>query len=190
MQGIDFFLQYGDKKRKKLGIHTWNVLAVLTGKGKYYENGVISYNAIGAVGDITLHPNLPVDRACVAEKYLIDTCAKITEVKARGIHPNLFSYLDSYALPHNLTLLERTTWLKAHRPQRMTSKEFTVWCKHMITSERVTRGKPLYMGLCGTCHGVPYSDYDDTMGMKQVTPKDDYSMDDTGLYVDDIVSTK
>ena len=59
--------------------------------GIYWSSGTICYEAIAAVFD---WPNSPVAGTGVACDYLRHKCKRISEAKARIIHPALFERLD------------------------------------------------------------------------------------------------
>ena len=88
MNGIRFYLEFKDKSKRKPG---GTVVAVLVLNGSYWSSSTICYEAIAAVFD---WPNAPVAGTGVARDYLRQKCKRISEVKARIIHPALFGRLD------------------------------------------------------------------------------------------------
>jgi len=88
MNGIRFYLESKDKSKHKLG---GTVVAALVLNGSYWSSGTICYEALAAVFD---WPNSPVAGTGVAWDYLRQKCKRISEAKARTIHPALFERLD------------------------------------------------------------------------------------------------
>jgi len=96
MKGVRFYLEYENKTeknkgtRKKLGRHTGNVLAVFF-ESSWIRHGELIFEAIGAV---YFHLNSGVCCSATSASYLKENCKRISELQARGIHENLFVYLD------------------------------------------------------------------------------------------------
>jgi len=88
MNGIRFYLEFTDKSKRKPG---GTVVAALMLNGSYWSSGTICYEAIAAVFDCA---NSPVAGTGVARDYLRQKCKRISEAKARIIHPVLFERLD------------------------------------------------------------------------------------------------
>ena len=88
MNGIRFYHEFTNKaKRKSAGA----VVAALVGNGQFWSAGRACYEAIAALFD---HPNSVVCCTAVAWDYLHDKCKRVSEAKARTIHPALFERLD------------------------------------------------------------------------------------------------
>jgi hypothetical protein len=88
MNGICFYQEFRDKsKRRSAG----TMIAVLVCNGLYWSDGKICYEAIAGVFD---RPNSPVAGTGVARDYVRQKCKRISETKARAIHPVLFERLD------------------------------------------------------------------------------------------------
>ena len=88
MNGIRFYLEFPNKSKCRPG---GTVVAALVLNGSYWSSGTICYEAIAAVFD---WPNSPVAGTGVALDYLRQKCKRISEAKARSIHPVLFERLD------------------------------------------------------------------------------------------------
>jgi hypothetical protein len=88
MSGICFYLEFSDKSRRR---SAGTIVAALVCNGLYWSSGTICYEAIAAVFD---WPNSPVAGTGVAFDYLRQKCRRISEAKARAIHPALFERLD------------------------------------------------------------------------------------------------
>ena len=88
MNGICFYLEFTDTSKRTTG---GTVVAALVLNGSYWSSGTICYEAIAAVFD---WPNSPVAGTGVACDYLRQKCRRISEAKARTIHPALFERLD------------------------------------------------------------------------------------------------
>lgn len=98
MNGYKFYLEFPDKKSKRksgrenLG-HSGNVAALATAREfTYVRNGGIIQEGLTAV---YFSPNSPVNWGSVSWDYLKEKCKRISESKAREIHPALFERLDN-----------------------------------------------------------------------------------------------
>ena len=97
MIGYRFYQEFRDQKTKKRP--SGNVVAVsVDNKGHpnyYMGTGAMGIEAmvevISAVVDV---PNSSVAGGSASRHYLITYTKRISEEKAREIHPNLFRYLD------------------------------------------------------------------------------------------------
>ena len=88
MSGIWFYQEYSDKsKRSSAG----TIIAALVCNGIYWSSGKVCYEAIAGLFD---RPNSPVAGTGVASDYLHQKCKRVSEAKARIIHPALFERLD------------------------------------------------------------------------------------------------
>ena len=96
MKGFKFFLEYENKTeknkgtRKNPGNHTGNVVAIIDGTLKVWQDGA-SYDGFGGV---YYTRNSPVGSTSIAPGYLQEKCKRISESQAREIHPELFKFLD------------------------------------------------------------------------------------------------
>lgn len=93
MKGWRFYEEYKSPKRK---VPTGNVVAVDTTVGMYAmppfgPNAQYQYECVSA---IFFQPNSPVASGGVALHYLQRRCKRVSEAKARKIHPKLFEYLE------------------------------------------------------------------------------------------------
>ena len=89
MNGIRFYLEFKDNsKRKPAG----NVVAALVLNGAYWSSQKLCYEAIAALFE---EPNAPVAGTGVALDYLRERCKRVSEARARAIHPALFQRLDA-----------------------------------------------------------------------------------------------
>jgi hypothetical protein len=93
MRGFRFFEEYGDAAR---GESTGNVIAIPTAEPSFVQPGGICFPVVCASQEARL-PNSPVRPAYVNVEYLGKRCRRITELRARAIHPRLFEYLDQLA---------------------------------------------------------------------------------------------
>ena len=87
MQGIRFYLEFTDASKRRSG---GNVVAALVANGSYWSGKTVCYEALAALFD---QPNAPVASTGVALDYLRLKCKRISEAKARLIHPALFARL-------------------------------------------------------------------------------------------------
>jgi hypothetical protein len=84
MKGIRFYEEFSNKRK---GISENTVIAVL------YVNGHNSYG-YDAIGGTFPGTNSPVQSGNVNPEYLRVNCKRVSETRAREIHPNLFAFLD------------------------------------------------------------------------------------------------
>lgn len=89
MKGIRFYAEFNDKSKRQPG---GNVVAALVLNGSYWSSATACYEAIAALFD---QPNSPVAGTGVALDYLRQKCKRISEAKARRIHPALFERLGA-----------------------------------------------------------------------------------------------
>jgi hypothetical protein len=89
MNGIRFYLEFNDQSKRQPG---GNVVAVLALNGAYWSSGKLCYEAIPALFE---QPDSPVAGTGVALAYLRQRCKRVSEAKARAIHPALFRRLDT-----------------------------------------------------------------------------------------------
>jgi hypothetical protein len=87
MNGIRFYLEFKDTAKRQSG---GTVIAALVANGTYWSSGTVCYEALAALFD---QPNAPVAGTGVALDYLRRKCKRISEGKARIIHPALFARL-------------------------------------------------------------------------------------------------
>ena len=88
MNGIRFYQEFTNKsKRQPAG----TVVAALVCNGRFWSTGKVCYEALGGLFD---HPNSVVCGGAVSLDYLHDKCKRISEGRARDIHPALFERLD------------------------------------------------------------------------------------------------
>jgi hypothetical protein len=83
MRGIRFYEEFTHKRK---GISAGNAVAI----GESNRDG--TFEAIGALYDT---PNSPVASTAVSDSYLFKNCKRVSEARAREVHPNLFQYLDA-----------------------------------------------------------------------------------------------
>jgi hypothetical protein len=88
LNGIRFYEEFEDKSKRKSG---GTVVAALVLNGTYRSSGKVCWEALAGLFD---HPNSPVAGTGVALDYLRQKCKRISQIKARAIHPALFQRLD------------------------------------------------------------------------------------------------
>jgi hypothetical protein len=89
VNGIRFYLEFTDKSKVESG---GNVVAVLALNGAYWSSGKLCYEAIAALFE---QSDSPVAGTGVALEYLRQRCRRVSEARARAIHPALFKRLDN-----------------------------------------------------------------------------------------------
>lgn len=97
MNGYRFYLEFSTTYRKKKSGkenkgHSGNVCAISTDKNLISARGSeLMFEGLVSVFD---HPNSPVNWSGASWGYLRSKCKRISEAKARQIHPVLFQRLD------------------------------------------------------------------------------------------------
>ena len=92
MKNVRFYLEFETKKDKRNNNDTGNVLAL------YYDQYWVRDNSIlmDCVSCVQAHiPNSGVCHSSASQDYVTENCKRISEERARIIHPVLFIYLDS-----------------------------------------------------------------------------------------------
>ena len=89
MNGIRFYEEL-DNKNRKGEISQGNVIARVLGQDRITDNGVMCET----ISALFFHPNSVVCGSAASLNYIYKNCRRISEEKAREIHPNLFVYLD------------------------------------------------------------------------------------------------
>ena len=88
MNGIRFYQEFTNKsKRQSAG----TVVAALVCNGRFWSTGKVCYEAISGLFD---HPNSVVCGGAVSLDYLHAKCKRVSEGRARDLHPALFERLD------------------------------------------------------------------------------------------------
>jgi hypothetical protein len=88
IQGIRFYEEFKDNAKRKPG---GTVVDALVLNGTYWSSGHVCWEALAGLFD---QPNSPVAGTGVALDYLRQKCRRISQIKARAIHPALFQRLD------------------------------------------------------------------------------------------------
>lgn len=90
MKGVRFYEEYADEKTRK--VSQGNVVAIDTETPPYRSGDVV---CVSALSGIYMSPNAPVATTGVALSYLRENCKRISEARAREVHPALFHRLDN-----------------------------------------------------------------------------------------------
>lgn len=88
MKGYHFYLEHETPADKRKGKHNGNVFAA------YVEQERGHSGKLEGLGAVFYWPNSPVCVASAHPDYLRRHCKRISEAKAREIHPALFAELD------------------------------------------------------------------------------------------------
>ena len=88
MKGVLFYEEF---KNKRNGVSEGTVIAAFVCNGTYQSEGEICYE--GLVG-VYPYSNSPVASSSIGLWYLRKHCKRISEAKAREIHPRMFERLD------------------------------------------------------------------------------------------------
>lgn len=93
MKYVRFYLDHDSPADKRRGRHNGNVIALLDPERNWWRDQYSGrlYEALGAT---FAWPNSPVATTGVAASYLRTQAKRISEAKAREIHPALFERLD------------------------------------------------------------------------------------------------
>ena len=89
MKGYTFYLEYETPADKRKGKDSGNVCAVFG--DWFYSHGHPMRECISAV---YFHRNSATCGSSASAEYLRKNCKRISEAKARQIHPRLFAQLD------------------------------------------------------------------------------------------------
>lgn len=90
MKGVRFYLEHNTPRDKRQGKDIGNVFAA------FYHNKFYSRRwLVEGVGALFTDPNSIVAGDAASMDYLRVSCKRISETKAREIHPALFEYLDA-----------------------------------------------------------------------------------------------
>lgn len=92
MRGYRFFEEYDQERRESAG----NVIALRLSEQTFIQPGAICFEAVCAEEDSHI-PNSPVKPSYVNVEYLGKFCRRISEARARSVHPRLFEFLDALA---------------------------------------------------------------------------------------------
>lgn len=88
MKHFRFYQEFTSDSRKT---PTGNVVAAITGNGAFISGGKACFEAIAA---LISQPDSPVAGTAASLDYLRTRCKRVSETKARAIHPSLFARLD------------------------------------------------------------------------------------------------
>jgi hypothetical protein len=99
MRGYRFYEELAYKGRTNEA-SVGNVVAVDYENGMRFERGGDDHDhtVYEAVGSVFSHPNSPCASTSVSTEYLAQDCKRISEARAREIHPQLFRYLEGSEL--------------------------------------------------------------------------------------------
>jgi len=93
MKGIRFYQEFKDPSRRR--IPAKSVCAVLVCNGAFMSGGHNNYRACyEAIAGVFDNPNSPVGGTSVSLDWLRTHCKRVSESRAREIHPALFERLD------------------------------------------------------------------------------------------------
>jgi hypothetical protein len=90
MKGVRFYEEFTNKRK---GESAGNVTAILPeNRWHDWEAHDLMYDGVGAV---YFYPNSPVASTGVSRGYLREKCKRVSEARARQVHPALFTtWLD------------------------------------------------------------------------------------------------
>lgn len=85
MKEIRFYEEFWNKHKN---VSSGNVLAVMQ------DHGCMDHSAAHAIGRVFYPPNSPVAPTAVCYQYLRKNCRRVSEARARLVHPALFEWLE------------------------------------------------------------------------------------------------
>lgn len=95
MKGIRFYREFLKRQRKEWDA-TGNVIAIyLDDDNQPIARTVQDGKIIECASAVFFQPNSPVASSGVHSEYLRTKCKRISEKRAREIHPLMFEYLES-----------------------------------------------------------------------------------------------
>ncbi len=95
MKDVRFYLEFDSATKKRRGQHSGNVFALFVGYEPQMDQYALGKWVQAGVGAVMFHPNSPVCGCSTSLERLRVECKRISEARAREIHPELFSYLDN-----------------------------------------------------------------------------------------------
>lgn len=90
MKGYRFYLEHLNSSYKRKSVDNGNVIAIQPDNSWWSGNDYM----VDAVGTVFSTPNSPVQSCNASWDYIHKYCKRISEKRAREIHPALFEYLD------------------------------------------------------------------------------------------------
>ena len=88
MKDTRFYLEFDSTYRKRKGEHSGNVFAA-------FPALITSGGRLEGIGAVFFHPNSAVCGCAASLDYLRTRCKRISERRAREVHPELFRRLDA-----------------------------------------------------------------------------------------------
>lgn len=88
MKGIRFYEEFTNTTKK---VSEGNVIAAFVANGTFWQSGKPCYETLDAV---YFRPNSPVASSSISLDFLRRFCKRVSEARAREIHPALFERLD------------------------------------------------------------------------------------------------
>ena len=85
MKYVRFYLEFPSSYAKRKGKHLGNCIARFVDGGRSEPEGL---------GSVFSWPNSPVGTTAFHPRFLSVYCKRISEKRAREIHPRLFEFLD------------------------------------------------------------------------------------------------
>jgi len=94
MDGIRFYLEFESPAKKRKGEHSGNCLALFAGREYRHWDPSANDVVIECIGSVFDDPDSPCAGTAVAQGILAKRFKRVTEAKAREIHPALFARLE------------------------------------------------------------------------------------------------
>ena len=92
MKGIRFYEEFKNKRKPETS--KGNVIALLTDTRRIESHWKVQliWDSVSAV---FFRPNSSVCYSSVCQEYLQEKCKRVSEERARQVHPKLFEYLEA-----------------------------------------------------------------------------------------------
>lgn len=96
MKGYRFYEEFGTKQGKRKGVSQGNVVAVQISPRGYADYHISNGVAMGeGFTGLYQDANSPVCYGSFSFDWLAETCKRVSEARAREVHPELFRRLDT-----------------------------------------------------------------------------------------------
>jgi len=94
MKGVQFHLEFANTYKRRKGEHSGTVVAIFTDPNSKWWDTRVNEMMVSAIGAVYDYPNSPVAGTTASMGYIRTRTKRISEAKAREIHPLLIRYLE------------------------------------------------------------------------------------------------
>ena len=92
MKDYRFYIDFQDRTRKRKRLSPNNCIAVCI-NCKWIDKGEVMMECLAPVATEPIANTNFLGHSAISQSYISENCVRISENKARQIHPNLFNYL-------------------------------------------------------------------------------------------------